>query len=171
MRKMTQDLKERGLIIFLRDYLKLDKDGETPSLRKLLLGSGIIPVCHSTFIRRRTDPTSPVVCVTHPHPTSTFSPSPKLSSPASSVAARSFHTSIPSSKPSSSSRLPRRSSSSPVQASPRPVGSRTFARRLDCMLNYRLRGSTSWTTRSRCLTFITSGNIPRYSSECYDKLV
>jgi hypothetical protein len=45
MRKMTQDLKERGLIIFLRDYLKLDKDGETPSLRKLLLGSGIIPVC------------------------------------------------------------------------------------------------------------------------------
>jgi len=47
MRKMTQDLKERGLIIFLRDYLKLDKDGETPSLRKLLLGSGIIPVCHS----------------------------------------------------------------------------------------------------------------------------
>jgi NAD-dependent histone deacetylase SIR2 len=41
---MTAKLKERGLITFLRDYLKPDEQGEVSSLRKLLLGFGIVPV-------------------------------------------------------------------------------------------------------------------------------
>lgn len=41
---MTDKLKEQGLVTFLRDYLSSGKDGEPPSLRKLLLGFGVIPV-------------------------------------------------------------------------------------------------------------------------------
>ncbi|GFZ47915.1 Hydrolase acting on carbon-nitrogen bonds, other than peptide bonds in linear amides [Saitozyma sp. JCM 24511] len=41
--QMTAKLKERGLITFLRDYLKPDEQGEVASLRKLLLGFGIVP--------------------------------------------------------------------------------------------------------------------------------
>lgn len=44
MTEMRHELKERGLITFLMDYLKLDDTGNTPSLRKLLLGFGIVPV-------------------------------------------------------------------------------------------------------------------------------
>jgi NAD-dependent histone deacetylase SIR2 len=51
---MTAKLKERGLITFLRDYLKPDEQGEVASLRKLLLGFGIVPVSEA----RR----APVVC-------------------------------------------------------------------------------------------------------------
>jgi NAD-dependent histone deacetylase SIR2 len=42
------DLKEKGIVNFLRDYLRpIGPDGEMPSLRKLLLGLGFIPVCQS----------------------------------------------------------------------------------------------------------------------------
>ncbi|CAD6564613.1 MAG: NAD-dependent histone deacetylase sir2 [Tremellales sp. Tagirdzhanova-0007] len=43
MRQMTHELKERGLIAFLRDYLVRGEATQTPSLRKLLLGFGILP--------------------------------------------------------------------------------------------------------------------------------
>ncbi|ORY20906.1 DHS-like NAD/FAD-binding domain-containing protein [Naematelia encephala] len=41
--EMMADLKERGLITFLRSYLTPNEAGETASLRRLLLGFGIIP--------------------------------------------------------------------------------------------------------------------------------
>jgi len=44
MYAMTDRLKEQGLVTFLREYLSSSKDGETPNLRKLLLGFGVIPV-------------------------------------------------------------------------------------------------------------------------------
>jgi hypothetical protein len=37
-------LKEVGLVTFLRDYLRGGDGGQIPSLRKLILGFGIIPV-------------------------------------------------------------------------------------------------------------------------------
>ena len=43
METMTARLKEVGLVTFLRDYLT-PVDDEIPSLRKLILGFGIIPV-------------------------------------------------------------------------------------------------------------------------------
>ena len=45
MQRFVHDLKERGLIAFLRDYLAPTTKGESASLRKLLLGFGILPVC------------------------------------------------------------------------------------------------------------------------------
>lgn len=48
---MTAKLKERGLITFLRDYLKPDEQGEVASLRKLLLGFGIVPVSERRLAR------------------------------------------------------------------------------------------------------------------------
>lgn len=44
IQQMTLELKERGIINFLRSYLKLNEHGETPSLRKLLLGFGFVPL-------------------------------------------------------------------------------------------------------------------------------
>lgn len=44
MEKMTATLKEVGLVTFLRDYLNGGDGDEVPSLRKLILGFGIIPV-------------------------------------------------------------------------------------------------------------------------------
>lgn len=41
---MIHQLKEQGIINFLRSYLATGQDGELASLRKLLLGFGIIPV-------------------------------------------------------------------------------------------------------------------------------
>lgn len=41
---MITDLKERGLVTFLRDYLKSDSNGDRASLRKLVLGLGAVPV-------------------------------------------------------------------------------------------------------------------------------
>lgn len=41
---MVQQLKQRGLVQFLIDYLKPGTDGSIPSLRKLLLSLGVIPV-------------------------------------------------------------------------------------------------------------------------------
>ena len=41
---MTATLKEVGLVTFLRDYLRKGDGNEIPSLRKLILGFGIIPV-------------------------------------------------------------------------------------------------------------------------------
>lgn len=41
---MIHDLKEKGIINFLRAYLASGENGEMASLRKLLLGFGIIPV-------------------------------------------------------------------------------------------------------------------------------
>lgn len=46
MKAMVARLKEQGLVTFLRDYLRSvegNDEGE-PSLRKLLLGFGIVPV-------------------------------------------------------------------------------------------------------------------------------
>jgi NAD-dependent histone deacetylase SIR2 len=43
---MIRDLKEKGIINFLRAYLATGQDGEMASLRKLLLGLGIIPVSY-----------------------------------------------------------------------------------------------------------------------------
>ncbi|WVF69606.1 hypothetical protein IAT40_004384 [Kwoniella sp. CBS 6097] len=43
MHAFTHQLKESGLVNFLRDYLSLDERGQSRSLRKLLLGFGIIP--------------------------------------------------------------------------------------------------------------------------------
>ncbi|WWC86720.1 uncharacterized protein L201_001598 [Kwoniella dendrophila CBS 6074] len=44
MKQFTNQLKESGLVNFLRDYLlKHDNEGQMRSLRKLLLGYGIIP--------------------------------------------------------------------------------------------------------------------------------
>ncbi|WVQ79889.1 hypothetical protein IAT38_001989 [Cryptococcus sp. DSM 104549] len=43
MDAFTRELKESGLVNFLRDYLTPDEKGETRSLRKLLLGFGIVP--------------------------------------------------------------------------------------------------------------------------------
>ncbi|KAK8847568.1 hypothetical protein IAR55_005427 [Kwoniella newhampshirensis] len=43
MKAFTDQLKESGLVNFLRDYLALNERSETRSLRKLLLGFGIIP--------------------------------------------------------------------------------------------------------------------------------
>ncbi|WVQ98238.1 hypothetical protein IAU59_005361 [Kwoniella sp. CBS 9459] len=43
MHAFTHQLKESGLVNFLRDYLSPNDKGETRSLRKLLLGFGIIP--------------------------------------------------------------------------------------------------------------------------------
>lgn len=42
--RMVSELKERGLITFLRNYLVPGPDGQLPSLRKLLLGLGVVPV-------------------------------------------------------------------------------------------------------------------------------
>lgn len=42
---MIHDLKERGIFNFLRSYLASDHNDDLASLRKLLLGLGIIPVC------------------------------------------------------------------------------------------------------------------------------
>jgi hypothetical protein len=44
MEEYTTTLKERGLVNFLNGYLSVDQDGKMASLRKLLLGFGIIPV-------------------------------------------------------------------------------------------------------------------------------
>jgi NAD-dependent histone deacetylase SIR2 len=44
MEEYTTTLKERGLVNFLNGYLSVDQDGKIASLRKLLLGFGIIPV-------------------------------------------------------------------------------------------------------------------------------
>jgi len=44
MHKMAANLKEVGLVTFLRDYLSGGDGDEIPSLRKLILGFGIIPV-------------------------------------------------------------------------------------------------------------------------------
>ena len=41
---MAATLKEVGLVTFLRDYLRRGDGGQIPSLRKLILGFGIIPV-------------------------------------------------------------------------------------------------------------------------------
>lgn len=41
---MAANLKEVGLVTFLRDYLSGGDGDEIPSLRKLILGFGIIPV-------------------------------------------------------------------------------------------------------------------------------
>lgn len=41
---MVEQLKQRGLVQFLIEYLKPAADGTVPSLRKLLLSLGIIPV-------------------------------------------------------------------------------------------------------------------------------
>jgi len=41
---MTATLKEVGLVTFLRNYLRKGDGNEIPSLRKLILGFGIIPV-------------------------------------------------------------------------------------------------------------------------------
>ena len=46
---LIDDLKEKGIINFLRSYLATGKDGQLASLRKLLIGLGIVPVC-LTFI-------------------------------------------------------------------------------------------------------------------------
>ncbi|WRT64600.1 uncharacterized protein IL334_001533 [Kwoniella shivajii] len=43
MKRFTKQLKECGLVNFLRDYLGPGQEGEMRSLRKLLLGFGIIP--------------------------------------------------------------------------------------------------------------------------------
>jgi len=43
MHKMAANLKEVGLVTFLRDYLSGGDGDEIPSLRKLILGFGIIP--------------------------------------------------------------------------------------------------------------------------------
>ncbi|WWC59658.1 uncharacterized protein I303_102218 [Kwoniella dejecticola CBS 10117] len=43
MKYFTSELKEQGLVNFLRDYLFDQETGEMRSLRKLLLGFGIIP--------------------------------------------------------------------------------------------------------------------------------
>lgn len=62
--EMRSRLKEVGLVTFLRDYLNLPTGGvddEMPSLRKLLLGFGIVPVsppCHSSS--NVTCPTTPI---------------------------------------------------------------------------------------------------------------
>jgi len=45
---MAATLKEVGLVTFLRDYLKGGDGDEIPSLRKLILGFGIIPVSTKT---------------------------------------------------------------------------------------------------------------------------
>lgn len=42
---MVAQLKEQGLVNFLRDYLAPRPDGSVNSLRKLLLSMGIVPVC------------------------------------------------------------------------------------------------------------------------------
>jgi hypothetical protein len=44
MHGMAATLKEVGLVTFLRDYLRRGDNDEIPSLRKLILGFGIIPV-------------------------------------------------------------------------------------------------------------------------------
>jgi NAD-dependent histone deacetylase SIR2 len=44
MHKMAATLKEVGLVTFLRNYLSEGDGDEIPSLRKLILGFGIIPV-------------------------------------------------------------------------------------------------------------------------------
>lgn len=44
MYAMTDQLKEQGLVTFLREFLSSSEDGATPNLRKLLLGFGVIPV-------------------------------------------------------------------------------------------------------------------------------
>jgi hypothetical protein len=44
MHKMAATLKEVGLVTFLRDYLRGGDGDEIPSLRKLILGFGIVPV-------------------------------------------------------------------------------------------------------------------------------
>ena len=47
---MAATLKEVGLVTFLRDYLRRGDGGQIPSLRKLILGFGIIPVgTHSLY--------------------------------------------------------------------------------------------------------------------------
>jgi NAD-dependent histone deacetylase SIR2 len=52
MEKLTAKLREVGLVTFLRDYLTPvpGVDGEIPSLRKLILGFGIIPVSSPTSL-------------------------------------------------------------------------------------------------------------------------
>jgi hypothetical protein len=45
MEVMVCDLREKGLIRFLESYLKPEEDGKERSLRRLLLGFGIVPVC------------------------------------------------------------------------------------------------------------------------------
>ena len=49
---MTHELKERGLIAFLRDYLVREGTTQTPCLRKLLLGFGIVPVGQISLYNR-----------------------------------------------------------------------------------------------------------------------
>ena len=44
MHKMAATLEEVGLVTFLRNYLRRGDGGQIPSLRKLILGFGIIPV-------------------------------------------------------------------------------------------------------------------------------
>jgi len=48
MHKMAATLKEVGLVTFLRDYLRGGDGDEIPSLRKLVLGFGIIPVSYKS---------------------------------------------------------------------------------------------------------------------------
>jgi hypothetical protein len=49
MHKMAATLKEVGLVTFLRDYLRRGDGGQIPSLRKLILGFGIIPVSPKSY--------------------------------------------------------------------------------------------------------------------------
>lgn len=44
---LIHDLKEKGIVHFLRSYLASGPDGTLASLRKLLLGLGIVPVSSS----------------------------------------------------------------------------------------------------------------------------
>lgn len=55
MDQYTRQLKEDGIVNFLRSYLTLTEDGEMRSLRKLLLGFGLVPVgrCRSVVSIRR----------------------------------------------------------------------------------------------------------------------
>lgn len=50
MDQYTRQLKENGIVNFLRSYLTLTEDGEMRSLRKLLLGFGLVPVGRRRFV-------------------------------------------------------------------------------------------------------------------------
>ena len=162
---MTHELKERGLIAFLRDYLVRGEATQTPSLRKLLLGFGILPVRQCHAIDAAIHHPSLADYGIPPTPTSSSSPLPRSLSLESFDDVKSYHTLILFLKPSSSCEMPGTSLSSPVPGSLRAVGSRTFALPRDYMPNCRRRGSTILMTLNRCSIFITSRSIQRYSSE------
>jgi hypothetical protein len=143
---MIAELRERGLIRFLRDYITPDAHGRMRSLRKLLLGMGIVPVRP----RPRIDPLHPGP---RPEPSREVTRADcqqgSLRDPRTPDIAL-----LPFAK-MALSRVLRRRHRAVSQILDQPMA---------CMPNCKMKVDSSWMIPSRCSIFTSSGSIPRSSS-------